>query len=311
MRKFLITYLPASSLLAILAMVLFTFAGCGGNGGGGVSDSGTTAMLGGAFADVAGGNGMPKPVVDVQMNCNTMVGVFEVDAAAARAVLPAKYELALQPNGKALVYLQASNCFGSGNGRPVGAFDLADAWLIIQGPPDYRPIYGADLTLPTIYVYVLTAQTTSEWVKTECAKIHFPKTLIRSLDVGGTIMPLRKGSVVEMSNSGYSWSEFLPCMFLPGTQYGECWMFPGLQIPVGFEEDPFPLGVNIVGYVNRSPGTEAMKNMGCLMQVAGQGFVRVQIDPKSDLETLGIFQDGQVGYFWDSTATCHLVMSQN
>src|SRR5512139_2278137 len=96
------------------------------------------AILGGAFANVAGGNAMPKPVVHVQMHCNTMVGVFEADAAPARAVLPAKYELALQPNGKALVYLQASNCFGSGNGSPLGAFDLADAWLIIQGPPDYR-----------------------------------------------------------------------------------------------------------------------------------------------------------------------------
>jgi hypothetical protein len=46
------------------------------------------ALLGGTSAAVAGGNGVPKPVVDVQMQCNTMVGVFEVDAAAARAVLP-------------------------------------------------------------------------------------------------------------------------------------------------------------------------------------------------------------------------------
>src|SRR5687767_2100128 len=58
-------------------------------------------------------------VVDVQMQCNTMVGVFEVDPVAARAVLPVQYELALQPNGKALVYLQASNCDGDGNGEPL------------------------------------------------------------------------------------------------------------------------------------------------------------------------------------------------
>lgn len=35
------------------------------------------------------------------------------------------------------------------------------------------------------------------------------------------------------------------------------------------------------------------------------------LDPKSELAGLGIFEDGQVGYFWDSTATCHLVMSQD
>lgn len=271
------------------------------------------AMLGGATAAVAGDHGTPKPVVDVQMTCNTMVGVFEVDPIAARAVLPAKYELALQPNGNALVYLQASNCDGAGNGQPMGAFDLADAWLIIQGPPHYRPIDGAYVTLPTTYVYVLTAQTTSKWVKTRCAKIHFPKTLIRSLDVGGPIEPMRTGSVVEMTKRGYTWSEFLPCISPPGSPYGECWMFPdpAPKLPVGFMEAPFPLGVNILGYVNRSPGTEAKKDMGCLMSVAGQGLVQLEMDPKSELARLGLFQNGQVGYFWDSTATCHLVMSQN
>lgn len=271
------------------------------------------AMLGGTFAAFAGGHGMPKPVVDVQMQCNTTVGVYEVDAGAARALLPAQYELALQPNGSALVYLQTSNCDGSGNGRPMGAFDLADAWLIIQGPPDLRPIEGAYATLPTTYVYVLAAQTTSKWVKTRCAKIHFPKSLIRSLDVGGPIAPMRAGSVVEMTGRGYRWSEFFPCMTPPGSPYGECWMFPdpAPKLPVGFMTDPFPLGVNIIGYVNRAPGNGARKDMGCLMEVAGQGLVSLELDPKSELARLGLIQDGQVGYFWDSIATCHLVMSQN
>ena len=273
----------------------------------------TIALLGSAYAVAAPGNGMPKPVVDVQMQCNTMVGVFEIDPVAARAVLPAKYELALQPSGNALVYLQASNCDGAGNGKALGPFDLADAWLIIEGPPDYRPIEGAYVTLPTTYVYVLAAQTTSKWVKTRSAKIHFPKTLIRSLDVGGPIVPLRSGSVVEMTKRGYSWTEFAPCLSPPGSAYGECWMFPdpAPKIPVGFEEDVFPVGYNIRGYVNRSPGTEAKKEMGCLMEMAGQGFVQLELDPKSELAKLGIFQNGQVGYFFDATANCHLVMSQN
>jgi hypothetical protein len=271
------------------------------------------SMLGSPVLAVAGGNGMPKPVVDVQMECNTMVGVFEVDPAAARAVLPSQYELALQPSGNALVYLQASNCDGSGNGEPMGAFDLADVWLIIEGPPDLRPIDGAVITLPTTYVYVLKAHTTSKWVKTHCAAIHFPKVLIRSLDVGGPIAPLRSGSVVERPGVGYRWSEFFPCMATPGSPYGECWMFPdpAPKIPVGFMEEVFPVGYNIRGYVNRSPGTEAGKEMGCLMNLAGQGFVQLEFDARSDLAKLGIFQNGQVGYFFDATANCHLVMSQH
>jgi hypothetical protein len=251
--------------------------------------------------------------VDVQMQCNTMVAVFEVDAVAARAVLPVQYELALQPNGKALVYLQASNCDGTGNGEPLGAFDLADVWLAIQGPYEVSEIPGAYATIPTIIVYVLKAQTTSKWVKTHCAAIHFPKELIRSLVVGGPITPLREGYVVEKTGRAYSWSEFLPCMSPPGSPNGECWMFPdpAPKLPVGFMSPLFMLGTNVRGYVDRSPGNGAKKEMGCLMQVAGQGLIQLKLDPKSDLAELGIFQDGQVGYFWDSTANCHLIMSPN
>lgn len=256
----------------------------------------------------------PNDVVDVQMTCNTMVGVFEVDPVAARAVLPAQYELALQPGGNALVYLQASNCDGAGNGDPLGPFDLADVWLAIEGPYDVDPIPGAWLTNPTLNVYVLKAQTTSEWVKTHCAAIHFPKELIRTLDVGGDIGMYREGYVVEMAGREYSWSEFVPCVQRPGSLYGECWMFPpdaAPKIPVSFTEPPFMLGINVAGYVDRSPGNGARKEMGCLMEVAGQGLLRLQLDPKSNLAKLGIFYDGQVGFFWDTTATCHLVMSAN
>jgi hypothetical protein len=257
----------------------------------------------------------PDKVVDVQMECNTMVGVFEVDPAAARKILPAQYELALQPSGAALVYLQASNCDGVGNGEPVGTFDLADVWLAIEGPYEVIDIPGAFVTIPTINVYVLKAQTTSKWVKTHCAAIHFPKELIRSLDVGGPISPLRNGYVVEMTGRTYSWSEFLPCISTPGSGWGECWMFPNPapKLPVGFFQPTgsFLLGTNVRGYVGHGLGNGARKEMGCLMDVAGQGLVQLQLDPKSNLAELGIFNDGHVGYFWDSTATCHLIMSPN
>jgi len=257
----------------------------------------------------------PDKVVDVQMECNTMVGVFEVDPVAARKILPAQYELALQQSGAALVYLQASDCDGAGNGEPVGAFGLADVWLAIEGPYEVIDIPGAYITIPNINVYVLIAQTTSKWVKTHSAAVHFPKELIRSLDVGGAISPSRDGYVVEMTGRAYSWSEFLPCISTPVSEWGECWMFPepAPKLPVGFFEPtgPFLLGTNVRGYVDRSPGNSAKKEMGCLMEVAGQGLVALQLDPKSNLSTLGIFQDGQVGYFWDSIATCHLIMRPN
>ena len=253
----------------------------------------------------------PNDVVDVQMVCNTIVGVFEVDPVAARAALPMQYELALQPSGAALVYLQASECDGAGNGELLGAFELADVWLAIDGDLVIDDVPGAWFTVPRINVYVLEAQTTSKWVKTHTAAIYFPKELIRSLDVGGPLSPLREGSVVEMTGRGYLWSEFFPCMGPPGSQWGECWMFPGVEpkLPVGFMETPFMLGTNVLGFVDRSPGNGAKKEMACLMEVGGQGLVQLQLDADSNLAKLGIFQNDQVGYFWDSTANCHLIMT--
>jgi hypothetical protein len=262
-----------------------------------------------AAADVS----RPNATVQVEMQCNTMVSAFEVDPVAAREALPAEYELALLPSGNALVYLQASTCDGLGNGEPVGAFDLADAWLAIQGPYSVIDVPGAYFTMPTLNVYVLKAQTTSNWVKTHCAAIYFPKELIRDLDVGGPISPLRTGYVEEMTGRGYSWSEFYPCMITPGSPYGECWMFPDPdpKIPVGFMEPTFMLGFNLRGYVDRSPGTAAKKEMQCLLEIEGQGLVQLLVDPKSNLADLGIFDDDQIGYFWDSVSNCDLVMSTN
>lgn len=269
------------------------------------------AAVGIAAPVSAGDRAPPEKVVDVEMVCNTFVGAFQVDPVAARAVLPEEYELALEPNLSALAFLTTSECDGAGNGEPLGSFGLADVWLAIDGPFVIDEVPGAWFTAATNNVYVLKAQTTSKWVKTHSAAIYFPKELVRSIDVGGPIAPLREGSVVEMTGRGYSWSEFFPCMAPPGSELGECWMFKGggIELPIGFMEPPFMLGTNVLGYVDRSPGNGAKKEMQCLMEVYGQGFVQLQLDLKSNLAKLGIFQNGQVGYFWDAISDCHLIMS--
>ena len=92
----------------------------------------------GLAAPVSAGDGLvPNKVVEVQMQCNTMVGAFEVDPVAARALLPAQYDLALQPSGNALVYLQTSNCDGSGNGEPLGAVSDAGGAAPRGGRPSH------------------------------------------------------------------------------------------------------------------------------------------------------------------------------
>jgi hypothetical protein len=53
MRKILVTYIPASMLLAFLAMVLLTFGGCGGDGGGGSAVGGGGGNGGGEILPAA------------------------------------------------------------------------------------------------------------------------------------------------------------------------------------------------------------------------------------------------------------------
>lgn len=76
---------------------------------------------------------------------------------------------------------------------------------------------GAVITLPTLYVYVLKAQTASRSMKTCCAKIHFPKERMRSQSDGRPIAPLRSGHVGETTGSGYHGKEFAPCLAPPGS----------------------------------------------------------------------------------------------
>jgi hypothetical protein len=246
----------------------------------------------------------------VQMNCKTMVGVYEIDPLAAREALPPEYDLALQPSGNALVYLQSSKCEGTGNGTDISPFDLADVWLVIDGPFEVDPVPGAwGGTLPTLYVYVLKAQTTSEWIKETTASVHFQKELVKGLHMSD--IPPRAGGVVEQTGVGWEWSEFLPCLSPPGTSWGECWMFPGMPVPVGYELPALPIGYNLRGYIDQGNGTGAKKEMSCVLDMIGQGIVELNVDPRSHLMGLGIFKPSQTGLSFDAIAHCDLLMTQN
>jgi hypothetical protein len=245
-----------------------------------------------------------------------MVGAYEVDPAAAAKVLPAEYTLALHTSAdgsqKGLVYLQTSKCNGTGNGEDISPFDLADAWLIIEGPLELIEVPGAVLNVPTVYVYVLKAQTTSVWIKKNCARIHFEKELVRALDISDTgDLPPRVGSLVEMTGEGYQWAKFFPCETPPGSPYGECWMFPAPdpKIPVGYAVQGLPVGMSVKGWINQGNGKVAKKEMSCLMNIFGQGFVRLSIDPRSHMLDAGVFGPSQSGLSYDSVAQCDLLMT--
>jgi hypothetical protein len=248
----------------------------------------------------------------VLMTCNTMVGAYEIDPARASEALPEAYSPALHTSAdgsqKGLVYLQTSTCGGTGNGKDISPFDLADAWLLIEGPFEVIDIPGAAVTLPTLHVYVLKAQTTSKWVKTHGAAIYFSKELVPELSLSGP-MPLRSGGLVEMSGRGYAWTEFVPCV-PPANNYGECWMFPPPDptLPVGYGLPALPVGMNVKGFIDQGNGKVATKQMGCLMEMFGQGLIQLDVDPKSHLMDAGVFGPTQVGVSFDAIAHCDLLM---
>lgn len=251
----------------------------------------------------------------LDMQCNSVIAFFETSLAAAQAVLPAGYQVAVQPSGNAQLVLQVSNCDANINGHAAPQMGLADLWLAIDGPFAVNPVPNTYLTLPTNYEYVLAAQTTDPIIKTECAKVFDQVDLARTIDVGGPLgTPLRSGRVVEADGSGYSWTEIVPCMAPPGSPWGECWFLPdpNPKLPIGYLLPPFPVGTNVVGYANMGPGNGAAykKDMQCNMGMVGQGVFQFFLDEKSSLAKFGVLQNGQLGYYWAANADCHLEMSR-
>ncbi len=157
-------------------------------------------------------------------------------------------------------------------------------------------------------MYVLKAQTTSKWVKAHAASIHFSKELVRDLTLSGPT-PRRSGSLVEMNGRGYAWTELVPCV-PPGNDYGECWMLPPPDpaLPIGYGLPPLPVGINIKGFINQGNGKIPTKEMGCIMEMFGQGLIQLEVDPKSNLMDAGVFGTSQIGTSFDAIARCDLLM---
>lgn len=248
----------------------------------------------------------------VLMTCNTMAGVYEIDPAGAAEVLPDEYTLALHTSAdgsqKGLVYLQTSTCDGTGNGEDIPPFGIADSWLVIEGPVEVIDVPGAAVTIPTLHVYVLEAQTTSKWIKGHTGRIYFSKELVRELTLSDPTPP-REGRLVEMNGRGFTWTEFAPCV-PPANAFGECWMFPPPDpvLPVGYGLPALPVGISVKGFINQGNGKVATKDMVCLAEFFGQGLIQLDMDPKSHMMTAGVFGPTQIGTSFDAVMQCDLLM---
>jgi hypothetical protein len=99
MRKILTKYLPASMLLAFLAMILLTFGGCGGDGGGSVSD--TTPSPTPSDKSVVITGTVPGTVAIAYDYATGM----EADRNVASGT-PKRFTLNLEPGGYYLMFLE-------------------------------------------------------------------------------------------------------------------------------------------------------------------------------------------------------------
>ena len=93
--------------------------------------------------------------------CNEDVLALRVDPAPIQEFVGPEFTLALE-DGKAKVAIIVQDCSQYWiDGENLGATRHAHVWVEIEGPRDVRPVVGAQLTLPTMTWFSLSAGSTN------------------------------------------------------------------------------------------------------------------------------------------------------
>jgi len=185
--------------------------------------------------------------------CDEYVLGLRLDPEPLREYVGPKFPLTLQ-DGKALVAIIVQDCSQYWiDGENLGPNKMAHVWVQIEGPKNIRPVVGAELTVPTMTWFNLSAGSTNPRDSEARKKSGTSPTRIEDV-VLELSEPNRGGKVDFADGLAYSWKVSSERADAPlGRMIGSARV----------------VGVNHVVYDRNSDGRVVVKRIQGLVNVAG------------------------------------------
>ena len=185
--------------------------------------------------------------------CNEYALGLRVNPGPIQEYVGPDFPLALE-DGKALVGIIVQDCSQYWvDGENLGTNKHAHVWVQIEGPRDIRPVVGAELTLPTMTWFSLSAGSTNPKDREAREKSGTSPTLIKSVLLEFS-EPNRGGRVVFADGLSYSWK-----VSSEASEAGLARMISSARI----------VGLNHIVYVRDSSGRVVIKRIQALAKAGG------------------------------------------
>jgi hypothetical protein len=143
---------------------------------------------------------------------NEMFSRYYVDPVIAQKIIPNKWKVKVNENGKAILLIMVQKCKKMILDRifNVGSVALSNLWIEIEGQPEIiTPLPGTSRSLPTWYWYVTPHQLNNSMAVSLCNLVGVPTKHVKKISLVGDQTTIRTGEVIEDDSihARYSWTE--------------------------------------------------------------------------------------------------------
>lgn len=210
-----------------------------------------------------------------------MFSRYYVDPDIARKNVPAKWQVKIHQNGKALLLVMVQHCKKMVLNYliNVGSVGMSHIWIELEGPPEViHPLPGTSRSLPTWYWYILPHELDGSLIRLLFGLAGVDARLVKKISLGGDPGVTRSGEVIEGNSpaSGYTWTETSQ-------------LYPAPDIVTGSHRFYRKYGIR-----------ESVAHARCFTYFLGDGEVNLKTTPDSTVGKLGFGTtlSGFVNHVW-------------
>jgi len=157
------------------------------------------------------GNLSIPSVMDIY-GCTEMFSRYHVDPYIAQQNVPAKWNVKIDDNGKAILLVMVQQCekMVLDSVINVGSVGMSHIWIEVEGPDEFvPPLSGTTRSLPTRYWHILPHQLDNRLAYVLFELVGVDAQFVSNLSLGNDLEGVRSGEVIEGNGpkSKYYWTE--------------------------------------------------------------------------------------------------------